>query len=115
VVQKSILASGVLGEAVTCEYSSSATLSCSDVFGNEGGDFVGCIASQDTLDGNFSADPLFCDPVNDDLTLRPDSPCMPGNHPYGADCGLIGAMESGCGPISIESDSWGKVKERFRE
>ncbi len=46
------------------------------------------------LGGNFEADPLFCDQV--DYLLREDSPCLPGNHPEGMDCGTIGARGAGC-------------------
>ena len=38
-----------------------------------------------------SADLLFCDAENGDYTLDACSPCLPGNHPDGVDCGLIGA------------------------
>lgn len=69
------------------------TLACSDVWGNEGGDWVGPIAGQLGLDGNISADPRFCDADNDDYALREDSPCLPENN----DCRtLIGALGLGC-------------------
>jgi hypothetical protein len=91
------------------------TLSCCDLFGNAGGDWVVGIADQEGIRGNFAADPLFCDPENGDLTLRSDSPCLPGNHPGGAACGLIGALGEGCAPpTAVERASWGGVKTRFR-
>jgi len=89
-------------------------LSCSDLYGNAGGDWVGDVADQLGVDGNISADPLFCDAAAGDFTLRSDSPCLPGNHPDGADCGLIGALEQGCGVVSLEPESWARIKARFR-
>jgi hypothetical protein len=48
------------------------------------------------IDGNTSVDPLFCDPAAGDYTLAANSPCLPGQHPDGYDCGLIGALGEGC-------------------
>ena len=77
----------------------SISISCSDIEGGEEG-----IANQGNgtvywLNGNFDADPLFCDPLNDDYSLHAYSPCLPGNHPNGYDCGLIGAFGHGCGAL----------------
>ncbi len=99
-----LIAYSTSGEAVQCYANGGVTLQCCDVFGNAGGDWVGCIADQDSINGNFSADPLFCDPANGDFTLNINSPCLPGNHPYGEDCGLIGAWGQGCGEILISFD-----------
>jgi hypothetical protein len=65
--------------------------------------------------GDVVADPLFCDPENGDFTLSSQSPCLPGNHPDGVDCGLIGAFGQGCGPVSIEKLSWGRIKGMYRD
>lgn len=93
-VENSILSFSTMGEAVYCEVGCSADLICCDVIGNVGGDWVGCIAGQDALAENFSADPRYCDPVSDDFHLRSDSPCAPDQSPV--DCGLIGAWPVGC-------------------
>jgi hypothetical protein len=93
--------------------SSTVTLSCADLFGN-GGNWVGRIADQASINGNFSADPLFCEAADPDFTLHSSSPCLPGNHPDGADCGLIGALGQGCGPVSVERESWAGIKSRYR-
>ena len=73
-------------------------LTCCDVYGNDGGDWVGWLAWQAGIEGNFAEDPLFCELVSSKLgsplRLHEDSPCLPGNHPDGWDCGLIGAEES---------------------
>jgi hypothetical protein len=90
-------------------------LSCCDVFGNSGGDWVGPIAGQDGVNGNFSDWPRFCDPDNDLFTLAADSPCLPENHPHGYSCGgFIGAFDLGCGPASLTPETWARIKARYR-
>ncbi|MCA9758567.1 MAG: T9SS type A sorting domain-containing protein [Candidatus Eisenbacteria bacterium] len=74
---------------------------CSDVFGNTGGDWVGPIEGQLGVEGNFSLDPLFCDPEAGDLRIDADSPCLPHHHPDGpwtCGSGIIGALPVGCSP-----------------
>ncbi|HUV37685.1 MAG TPA: T9SS type A sorting domain-containing protein [Patescibacteria group bacterium] len=95
---KSVFHGTPIGEMGTWIYiaTGSAELSCCDVYGNEGGDWVNGIAGQDSLPHNFSADPLFCDAGAGIFTLHSASPCLPGNHPNGCDCGLIGAEGLGC-------------------
>lgn len=95
-VDRSILAFAGPGPAFDCTGASTLSLSCSDVFGNEGGDWTGCISGQQGGFGNFTANPQFCSPSGDDLSLFSSSPCLPGNHPNGANCGLIGAFGQGC-------------------
>ena len=92
-VTNSIIAFSPLGAAVFCEEGSSATLACCDVFGNAGGDWVGCIAGQFGEMGNFAADPLFCLFVTGEYTLQQNSPCLPENNSCGV---LIGALDAGC-------------------
>ncbi len=92
IVESSVIAFNLGGEPVVCSGGSSP-LSCCDVFGNEGGDWVGCIAGQDGSNGNISLDPLFCDAGAGDLTLCELSPCTDENNP---ECGPIGALGVGC-------------------
>jgi hypothetical protein len=92
----------------------SISFSCSNLFGNAGGDWAGNIADQAHVAGNFSADPLFCDPERNDFSLDSQSPCLPGNHPDGADCGLIGALGEGCAPVIVEQETWARIKSRYR-
>jgi hypothetical protein len=99
-IANSIVAFGVESEAVFCDGGGIALLSCTDVYGNEGGDWVGCIADQLGINGNLSADPLFCNPLAGDYTLAETSPCTPAHSPAG--CGLIGALPVGCDePIAV--------------
>ena len=92
-LDNSIIAFSTQGEAVGCDISSSATLTCCDVYGNAGGDWVGCIEDQSGVNLNFSEDPLFCDLSNDDYHLLDESPCAPPEKP---ECGLVGALDVGC-------------------
>jgi hypothetical protein len=93
-LENSSVAFGGGAEAVYCEGTSTVTLNCCDVFGNAGGDWVGCIEDQYGINGNISEDPLFCDPDNDDYHIFAHSPCAPENSPPG--CGLIGALGVNC-------------------
>jgi predicted outer membrane repeat protein len=109
-LENTILAFSTQGPAVFCNVAGSVTLTCSDVYGNAGGDWTGCIASQAGVNGNISADPRFCDRPGGDYTLESGSPCLdaPG-------CGLVGALGQGCeGPTAIEETTWGGVKRIFR-
>jgi hypothetical protein len=103
-VEGTIIASSMQGEAVWCDEVSAAGLTCSDLFGNAGGDWVGCLADQAATGGNFSLDPLFCDAGGLDFSLAAMSPCAA--HPG---CGRVGALGVGCGeedvpgPVTVPS------------
>jgi len=98
------------GPAIVCYGTSSVTVSCTDIFGNRDGNWVGCIASFAGIDGNLEADPRFCNPKAD-WSLCAESPCAPGQS--GA-CGQIGAFGTGCScPISVEPTTWGKIKANY--
>jgi hypothetical protein len=106
-----LLAFSNSGPAVNCfEGTEVATLQCCDVYGNAGGDWVGCIALQDGVSGNMSEDPLFCDMLGGDLTIDVASPCTSANS---GGCGLIGALDIGC-DTAVEATSWGAIKARYR-
>ena len=109
-LENTIIAWGA-GSALLC--SGTVTLRCCDIFGNQGGDWTECLAGQLGIEGNFARDPQFCDIAIGDLTLQGSSPCLPGNHPQGEDCGLIGAFDQGCGPTAVELSTWGAVKAAF--
>jgi hypothetical protein len=75
------------------------------------------VLDQLAREGNFSADPLLCDPAGGSFRLAADSPCLPGHHPAGEHCGVIGALGAGCPPVtrplSVTTRSWGKVKAGY--
>jgi hypothetical protein len=72
------------------------TAECSDIFGNTGGDWVGCLEGLGGVDDNLSLDPLFCDLPYGGCELRDDSPCAPA-----PPCDLIGALPVGCSPAGV--------------
>ncbi len=113
-LKNTIIAFSTAGKAVI----GGAALSCCDLYGSAGGDWLGDIAGQYGLDGNISEDPLFCDPPNDDFTLQEDSPCAPFSLPN-PECDLIGSEPIGCQPPTgiwppADITSWGGVKALFR-
>lgn len=94
-IDNCIIVSGTGGGAVQCEAGTpNAVLECCDIYGNVGGDWEGCIADQLGVDGNISADPLFCDAESSNFRLQDESPC---GQDYNPDCGQIGAFPLGCG------------------
>jgi hypothetical protein len=114
-IENTILAFNGDAQAIFCAGASEVMLTCSNIYGNEGGDWVGCIASQYGINGNISEDPLFCDPENGDFTIRSDSPCAPFSPPN-AECDLIGAWPVGCEPPTATlQTTWGQIKARFGE
>ncbi len=110
-LSNTIVAFNLGGEGVRCEAGASATLTCCDVFGNSGGDWVGCLDGQLGIGGNICEDPLFCGPGSGDFTLHADSPCAPEHNP---ECGLIGAWPVGCEETPVERTTWGGIKALFR-
>jgi hypothetical protein len=93
----SIIAFGSGGAGVWCDGVEEPYLSCCDVYGNAGGDWVGCIAAQADSGGNISLDPLFCGRGEKDFTIWYESPCVPFS-PAHPECDLVGAWPVGCGP-----------------
>jgi predicted outer membrane repeat protein len=106
------------GEGVWADDDNSiAWCGCTDIYGNEDGDWVGRIAGQEGTLGNFSADPLYCDTSFMGVTLEDCSPCMTGYHPDGYDCGTtIGsAIGYGCNcGEATKPSTWGSVKALYR-
>lgn len=106
-----IIASGESGGAIFCDgVDSTPQLMCCDVYGNVGGDWEGCTASQAGVDANLSEDPLFCDAPNGDWTLDASSPCSAANNPS---CLLIGAWDVGC-DSPVRKACWGAIKATYR-
>lgn len=99
------------GKAINCVSGGTISVQCCNFFGNSGGNGIGCGTD---LGNNFRLDPAFCEAASGNYTLFDYSPCLPGHHPDGADCGLVGALGEGCGATSIEPMSWGAIKGLFR-
>jgi len=92
-------------------------LSCNNVFNNVTNYDLAFSPDPTGTNGNISLDPQFCgvDPsASGNFYLQSDSPCAPGNQPDGYICGVIGKYDVGCGSISTEETSWGKIKDMYR-
>ena len=83
------------GSAVHCLSGEAPALSCCDLYGNSDGNWTDCIASQDGLEGNFSANPVFCEEAYPAVPygLMNGSPCTSANN---SSCGLVGALPATC-------------------
>jgi hypothetical protein len=108
-VERSIVAFNDGNRAFWC-LDSSVGMRCVNSYDPEGDD---SLCGTD-LGGNFSADPLFCDLEGGDYTLDAASPCLPGQHPDGVECGRIGALGLGCGATPVETTTWGRIKGAYR-
>jgi hypothetical protein len=73
-------------------YIGQAIFLCNNVYGNTELSWHPYFEYQVGVDGNISADPLFCDPDNWDFHVAPDSPCLDTL------CGQIGALGAGTCP-----------------
>jgi hypothetical protein len=111
-LNRCVLAGAVSAASLIC-WGPNAVLnvSCTDIIGNQNGDWVDCLASWLGTSSNFSADALFCDSANGDFRLQSDSPCAPANS---GGCGLIGALDVGCGPVSLTPETWARIKAAYR-
>lgn len=79
---------------------------CNDSWGNEENWGGGVDPST-----NFSLEPRYCAPEVDNFRVASNSPLLPGSN----SCNwLIGAFGEGCGTVSVEPSSWGKVKSLYR-
>jgi hypothetical protein len=109
----SIVAFGSGNGALFVDGASTLAIGCTDVYGNGPGG--GIPAGVVDTGGNFAADPEFCGSVASyDYHLHGESPCAPGNHPDGANCGLIGARPVGCGDVPVDYRSWGGIKALYQ-
>jgi parallel beta-helix repeat protein len=100
--------------AMECVLGTSPTFACNNVF-DAYVRYTGC-GDQTGLNGNMAVDPEYCG-IDDsgNYFLQADSPCAPGNHPDGYDCGLIGAYEINCGMVKATQKSWGGIKSLYRK
>ena len=100
--------------AVECIVGASPTFECNDIFGATRG-YLGC-PDQTGLNGNIAVDPEFCGiDESGNYFLQSDSPCAPGNHPDGYECGVIGALPVNCGKVDVEKKSWGSIKSLYKK
>jgi predicted outer membrane repeat protein len=104
-LEKNVIA-GSMGGAAVWLGDGNVSTACNVFWENEGGDAVGFeLDPTDRI-----VDPQFCDVEHDDFTVTGTSPCLPENS---MGCGLIGAFGQGCGVVSVEESSWGKIKMKY--
>lgn len=87
-----------------------SSFACSDLFVSSGLNFVG-LPSPIGSNGNFSADPLFCNAPLGDFGVFASSPCASAN---AGSCHLVGAIDSQCGVVPTVASSWGAIKASYR-
>lgn len=87
------------------------TVTCNDSWGNSGVDWVGFLDPTGDERGNVSAAPFYCSPSTGDFRPGCNSPLVPHNSACGRP---IGALPQGCGIVSVEPSSWGRIKLRYR-
>ena len=83
------------GNAIATLGTALPEISCTDIFGNSLGDWVGAFDSQETNQGNLSVDPQFCTRAPGEITrfhVSGDSPVAKEN----GFCELMGSMPVGC-------------------
>lgn len=105
-----ILAGSPSGGAVACAPGGAdhvPTFNCTDIHGNVGGDWTGCIAGLDAQNGNIGLDPLFCDSANGNFGLNSNSPCRPFSPPN-EQCDQIGAYGVACGSAAVPDGEAGR-------
>ena len=89
-ISNTIIALSAQGPGLACVSGSSFTVTCTDIFGNAGGD---ALCGTDG-GGNISADPLFCGPPGSEIvSIAGYSPCGPAHNSCGV---LIGALPVAC-------------------
>lgn len=92
-IDNSIIAFNRIAEGVFT-ISGDIDIVCSDVYGNEGGNYGGGTADM-TGTRNISEDPIFCDAAGGDYYLNADSPVLT---PPDQSCGdIMGALGVRCG------------------
>jgi parallel beta-helix repeat protein len=105
----------IVGGSVGIRCPSLPVISCNNVFGCTKAAYQLC-PDQTGINGNISVEPQFCGiKFSGNYYLQSDSPCAPGNHPDGYECGLIGALPVNCGKVDVENKSWGMIKSLYKK
>jgi hypothetical protein len=92
-IENTVIAGNLISDAIRLDqHHASASLSCCNLFGNSGGDWVHGVQDQLGVNGNKCVDPMFCEPEGE-LFISASSECAPENS---GGCGLIGALGVGC-------------------
>ncbi len=103
-VFNNILGGSPQGSAVYIVLDAGMDLQCNCIYANAGGEYDGIAPGS----SDIYEDPQFCGIEFEDFTVRSSSPCLTGS------CGQIGAYNAGCGPISVQEESWATIKAMYR-
>jgi hypothetical protein len=102
------------GIGITCSAPCSLYVECNNIFEASIASYEGGCPDMTGTGGNISLDPEFCGLAGTgNYFLQSDSPCAPGNHPQGIDCGQIGAYSINCNSVPVADKSWGVIKRLF--
>lgn len=80
-VKNSIISFNDSGPSVFATDDSSYTFLYSDIYGNEGGDWIAMISDQLGVNGNISANPVYVDTANGNFRIYSNSPCVDAGDP----------------------------------
>ena len=108
-IEQVLVTGNLANGGISVDGVSAPIVSCCDLWGNAGGNYVG---NNDPIgtNGNISADPRFCGAQPDDFTLQANSPCAPANNSCGT---LIGLYGVDCDSVAVQRESWGGIKSRY--
>ena len=109
-VENTVIAGSPAGRALYV--ATVLSLTCTNLHGNAGGDWVDGLESYLGVDGNISQDPMFCNPAAGEFTLHALSPCAP-HSPPNPECDLIGAWPVACDQTPAANISWSAVKALY--
>ena len=107
VLDRVIIVDGLNGRGWDGDAASAPAPTCTDIFGNAGGDWVGALVPFEAINGNISANPEFCGIAHSDnpYTLNDTSPCATSAcGPMGAypvDCSFVSGVGGGTGLPSV--------------
>ena len=95
-----------VGTGISAEGTSAPVITCTDLYGNSRGDWIGSIAASLSVGDNIAADPLFCDAggaASSPYSLNENSPC--GIEDLA--CGYMGAWPIGCQEVGTTVSTFG--------
>ncbi len=99
---------------IACVLSFLPVIECNNIYDADHR-YAGNCSDQTGVNGNISVDPEFCGiEGSGNYYLQYDSPCAPGKHPDGYDCGLIGAFGVSCGTDPVTQKTWGIIKSLYK-
>jgi hypothetical protein len=95
-------------------YPAEMLFTCNDVCNNNPSNYCDSLPDQTGMNGNISADPLFCGIVGSgNFYLQSDSPCAEANVPILCGGVRMGAFSVNCS-VSVEEKSWGTIKSLYK-